>query len=314
LPRIFVTQPSPSWRVLVCDGLAEPGLARLREEAEVILDDVTSLGQVDAWIVRGRSQVDAAALHSAAPRLKVVGRAGVGVDNIDLGAAEQLGISVLTAPEASTTAVAELTLGLMLALARHIPAADAALRRGEWPKATLLGTELRGKILGLVGFGRIGRAVAERAQALEMALRAFDPYLDDGAIRSGGAEPAGLEDLLAGSDYVSLHLPLTAETRGLLDRTAIARMKPGSRLVCAARGGLVDEQALLEALNEGRLAGAALDVFAQEPPGALPLLRHPRVVVTPHLGAQTIEAQERVALEIARDVLAALRRAGPEAS
>jgi D-3-phosphoglycerate dehydrogenase len=309
-----VTQPSLSWRVLVCDGLAEPGLARLREEAEVILDDVTSLGQVDAWIVRGRSQVDAAALHTAAPRLKVVGRAGVGVDNIDLGAAERLGISVLTAPEASTTAVAELTLGLMLALARHIPAADAALRRGEWPKATLLGTELRDKILGLVGFGRIGRAVAERARALGMALRAFDPYLDDGAIRSGGAEPAGFEDLLAGSDYVSLHLPLTAETRGLLDRTAIARMKPGARLVCAARGGLVDERALLEALNEGRLAGAALDVFAQEPPGALPLLRHPRVVVTPHLGAQTIEAQERVALEISRDVLAALRRAGPEAT
>jgi len=302
-----VTHDSPSWSVLVCDGLAEPGLARLRQESEVILDDRASLGRVDAWIVRGRSQVDAAALRSAAPRLRVVGRAGVGVDNIDVGAARELGISIVTAPEASTTSVAELTIGLMLALARDISAADAALRRGEWPKASLIGEELEGKTLGLVGFGRIGRAVAARAKAFGMVLAAFDPFLDDDAIRAAGASPVTLETLLAVSDYVSLHLPLTTETRGLLGRTAIGRMKSGARLVCAARGGLIDEAALRQALDDGRLAGAALDVFAQEPPGDLALLRHPRVVATPHLGAQTVEAQARVALEIVYNVLAALR-------
>ena len=293
----------------MCDGLAEPGLALLRREAEVLLDDLSALGRVDAWIVRGRSQVDGPALRSAAPRLRVVGRTGVGVDNIDLEAARQLGVTVVTAPEASTTGVAELTLGLMLALARDIPAADAALRRGEWPKASMIGSELEGKTLGLVGFGRIGRAVAARAAAFGMSLLAFDPYLDDDAIRAGGAEPASLETLLAGSDYVSLHLPLTAETRGVFDRSAIARMKPGARLVCAARGGLIDEQALHQALAEGRLAGAALDVFAQEPPRDLALLQHPRLVATPHLGAQTVEAQARVAIEITHKVLAALRSA-----
>jgi len=273
----------------------------------VILDDLASLGRVDAWIVRGRSQVDAAALRSAAPRLRVVGRAGVGVDNIDVGAARELGISIVTAPEASTTSVAELTIGLMLALARDISAADAALRRGEWPKASLIGEELEGKTLGLVGFGRIGRAVAARAKAFGMVLAAFDPFLDDDAIRAAGASPVTLETLLAVSDYVSLHLPLTTETRGLLGRTAIGRMKSGARLVCAARGGLIDEAALRQALDDGRLAGAALDVFAQEPPGDLALLRHPRVVATPHLGAQTVEAQARVAREIVYNVLAALR-------
>lgn len=298
---------SPSWSILVCDGLAEPGLALLRRETEVILEDRSVLGRVDAWIVRGKSRVDAAALDSAAPRLRVVGRAGVGVDNIDLAAARRLGVTVITAPDATTTAVAELTLGLMLALARHIPAADAALRRGEWPKASLMGSELEGKTLGLVGFGRIGRAVAARAAAFGMSPVAFDPYLDDTAIRSGGAEPSRLEALLAGSDYVSLHLPLTEETRGFFDGAAFAQMKPGARLVCAARGGLIDEQALQEALDAGRLAGAALDVFAQEPPADLTRLQHPRLLATPHLGAQTVEAQDRVSLEITRSVLAALR-------
>jgi D-3-phosphoglycerate dehydrogenase len=309
--RTSATDDSPSWSILVCDGLAEPGLARLRREAEVILDDLACLGRVDAWIVRGRSRVDAAALRAATPRLKVVGRAGVGLDNIDRQTARSLGVVIVNAPEASTTSVAELTIGLMLALARGIPAADAALRRGEWPKASLVGGELEGKTLGLVGFGRIGRAVAARAMAFGMARLAFDPFLDDDAIRAGGAEPVSMETLLAGSDYVSLHLPLTSETRGAFGRSAIGRMKSGARLVCAARGGLIDEAALHQALDDGRLAGAALDVFAQEPPGDLALLQHPRVVATPHIGAQTVEAQERVSLEIANNVLAALRDGMP---
>ena len=299
------------WTILVSDGLAESGLAQLRRHAEVILEDRTALGRVDAWIVRGASRVDSAVLATASPRLRVVGRAGVGVDNIDLDSARQHGVVVLAAPEATTDAVAELTMGLMLALARHIPAGDAAVRRGEWPKAALLGSELSGKVLGLVGFGRIGQAVAARASAFGMTAQAHDAYLQDEVIRSGGAEPLPLNALLASSDYVSLHLPLTAETRGFFDASRLAEMKPGARLVCTARGGLIDEPALQRALDDGRLAGAALDVFAREPPGDLPLLQHPRMVATPHLGAQTVEAQDRVALEIAREVLAALRGETP---
>ncbi len=297
------------WRVLISDGLAQVGVARLRQEAEVILNDLGSLGSVDAWIVRSRTRVDAAALASAAPRLRVLGRPGVGVDNIDLEAARREQVIVVTAPEATTIAVAELTLGLMLALARHIPAGDAALRRGEWAKAQLEGTELNGKTLGLIGIGRIGRAVAQRATALGMAVIAYDPHLAPQAIQTGGATPAELEALLISSDYVSLHLPLTDETRGFFGAQAISRMKPGARLICAARGGLIDEHALQAALDDGRLAGAALDVFENEPPGDHPLLRHPRLIATPHLGSQTAEAQTRVAVDIADEVLAALRGA-----
>jgi D-3-phosphoglycerate dehydrogenase len=306
-----VTEPHASWSVLVCDGLAEPGLAELRRAAQVVLEDRSALGKVDAWIIRGKSRVEASDLAAAAPRLRVIGRAGVGVDNIDLEAARRQGVVVVTAPEAATTAVAELTLGLMLALARQIPPADAALRRGEWPKANLMGTELDGKTLGLVGFGRIGGAVGRRAAALGMRILACDTYLSDDTLRLGGAEPRPLPELLAASDFVSLHLPLTEETRGFFGRAQLAQMKRGSRLICAARGGLIDETALLEALQEGRLAGAALDVFAHEPPGENPLLQHPHVVATPHLGAQTAEAQDRVAVDIVHHVLTALRGEDP---
>ena len=297
------------WRVLVSDGLAPIGVARLQQQAEVVLDDLASLGSVDGWIVRSRTLVDAAALVSAAPRLRVLGRAGVGVDNIDLDTARREKVIVVTAPEATTIAVAEHTLALMLALARHIPAGDAALRRGEWPKGRLEGSELHGKTLGLIGLGRIGRAVGERAAALGMAVIAYDPYLMPEAIQAAGAAPAEMDTLLAASDFVSLHLPLTGETRGFFSARAISRMKPGARLVCAARGGLIDERALQAALDDGRLAGAALDVFEHEPPGDNPLLRHPHLVATPHIGGQTAEAQTRVAIDIAEEVLAALRGA-----
>ncbi len=297
------------WRVLVSDGLAQIGVSRLQQEAEVVLDDLGLLGSVDAWIVRSRTRVDAAALALAAPRLRVLGRPGVGVDNIDLEAARREKVIVVTAPQATTIAVAEHTLALMLALARQIPAGDAALRRGEWAKARLEGTELNGKTLGLVGIGRIGRAVAQRASAFGMTVIAFDPYLTPEGIRTAGAEPAELDRLLETSDYVSLHLPLTDETRGFFGAETISRMKAGARLVCAARGGLIDENALQAALDEDRLAGAALDVFEHEPPGANPLLQNPRLIATPHLGGQTAEAQARVAVDIADEVLAALRGA-----
>ncbi|MEW6566650.1 MAG: hydroxyacid dehydrogenase [Chloroflexota bacterium] len=296
-----------SWRVLITDGLSREGLELLQRQAEVIeTPDLGPLPQVEALIVRSRTRVRREDL-SAASRLKVVGRAGVGVDNIDLEAARQTGVVVVNSPEAATVAVAEHTLGLMLALARQIPRADGALHRGEWLKPELWGEELAGKVLGLIGFGRIGQALGQRAAALGMRLLAHDPLLSAEAVRAGGAEPAPFDDLLLASDYVSLHLPLNEDTRGLMDREALAKVKRGARLISTARGGVVDEQALLEALESGRLAGAALDVFEHEPPPLTALLQHPRLVATPHIAAQTVEAQRRASIDIALEVLAALR-------
>jgi D-3-phosphoglycerate dehydrogenase len=296
-----------SWRVLIPDGLAPPGLEILLRETEVIDGaGLEAVGDVDALIVRGRTRVTRDLLGRA-PRLRVVGRAGVGLDNVDLEAARARGVVVVYAPLAATVAVAEHTLGLMLALARRIPEADAGLRRGEWNKAELAGVELHGKTLGLIGLGRIGAAVAERATAMGMRVLAYDPGLNADEARQRHGEACELDVLLASSDFLSLHLPLNDETRGLLDAAALAQLKPGARLVCAARGGLIDEAALLRALDEGRLAGAALDVFQDEPPGLTPLIRHPRLISTPHIGAQTAEAQARAAIDIAGEVLAALR-------
>jgi len=293
---------------LVTDGLDEPGLALLREAAQVFESKtLESLPESDALIVRGRTKVTAEVIRSAGPRLKVVGRAGVGVDNIDLEAARARGLTVVNAPEAATVAVAELTLGMMLALARQIPLADAGMRRAEWRKSELLGSELSGKTLGIIGVGRIGAAVATRAPAFGMRVLGHDPLLSDAELRRRGTEPVGFEELLRESDYICLHLPLTAETRGLIGRETLKQVKPGARLISAARGGIVDEAAALEALETGQLGGVALDVFAEEPPGALPLRQHPNVILTPHIGAQTREAQSKAAMDIASEVLAALR-------
>jgi D-3-phosphoglycerate dehydrogenase len=293
---------------LVTDGLDEPGLALLREAAQVFESKtLEALPESDALIVRGRTKVTAEVIRSAGSRLKVVGRAGVGVDNIDLDAARARGLTVVNAPEAATVAVAELTLGLMLALARQIPLADAGMRRAEWRKSELHGSELSGKTLGIIGVGRIGAAVATRAAALGMRVLGHDPLLSDGELQRRGTEPLSFDALLRESDYICLHLPLNDETRGLIGRETLQRFKPGARLISAARGGIIDEAALLEALESGHLAGAALDVYAEEPPGDLPLRRHPNVVLTPHIGAQTREAQSKAAKDIASEVLAALR-------
>jgi D-3-phosphoglycerate dehydrogenase len=229
------------------------------------------------------------------------------VDNIDLEEAAKRGVVVVNSPQATTLAVAEHALGLMLALARMIPRADAAMKAGEWIKKELEGLELSGKTLGIVGVGNIGAAVARRAAALGMAVIGYDPLLAAEAIQQRGAEPVRLEELYARADFISLHLPLTAETRGMLSGPVFEKMKPGVRLVCTARGGLIDEGALLNALETGRVAGAGLDVFAQEPPGVTRLVVHPRVIATPHIAAQTAEAQQRAAVDIAHEVLAALR-------
>ena len=230
----------------------------------------------------------------------------MGVDNIDLEAAKSRGLTVVNAPQAATVAVAELTLGLMLSLSRHIPAADASMRQAEWRKSELKGSELFEKTVGIVGVGRIGTAIAERASAFGMKAFGYDALKPEDELRSHGIEPTDFDTLLSSSDYVLVHLPLNDETRGMFGSEALGKMKPGARLISAARGGIVDEQALLDALETGHLAGAALDVFSQEPPGESKLLVHPKVVSTPHIGAATEEAQAKAGHDIAGEVLAAL--------
>jgi len=302
-----------SWKILIADGLEEKGQAMLRAQAQVedrngiSAQELRSiLPEFDALIVRSRTRVTAELLEHAA-RLKVIGRAGVGVDNIDLDAARDHGIIVVNSPLATTVAVAELTMGLLLAMARAIPRADAAMKQGKWLKKELEGIELQGKTLGLIGFGRIGREVAHRALAFGMRILAYDPLIPEDVIRQANVTPSSLETLLQRSDFISLHIPLTDETRNLLSTQAFAQMKTGVRLICTARGGIIDEQALLQALKEGKVAAAALDVFAVEPPALNELITHPNLIATPHIGAQTVEAQTRAAEMIAEEVLAALR-------
>jgi D-3-phosphoglycerate dehydrogenase len=264
------------------------------------------IADCDALIVRSRTKVTSPLL-AAASRLKVVGRAGVGVDNIDLEAARQHRVCVVNAPAATSLAVAEHTLALILALARRIPQADAAMKAGRWLKNEIFGLELSGKTIGIIGMGNIGRLVAERAAAFGMTALGYDPLLSDEQVRQRGAAPVPLDELYAHSDFISLHVPLLPTTRGMITGETIKSMKPGVRLVCTARGGLIDEDALLAALESGHVAGAALDVFAGEPPGLTNLVAHPNLIATPHISGQTSEAQMRAAVDIASEVLAALR-------
>lgn len=300
-------------RILIADPLAEAGLEILRQAgAQIHLlapEERPRLARMvadfDALVVRSMTRVDAQLL-AAARDLKVVGRAGIGVDNVDVTAATDRGVLVVNAPTANLISATEHTFALLLALARNVPRAAASLSAGEWDRKRFLGIELQGKTLGIVGLGRIGQSVAARARAFGMRVVAFDPFLDASAARRLEVELSDLDELLNVADVVSLHTPLTNQTRGLLSRERIAKMKPGALLVNCARGGIVDEEALLAALDSGALGGAALDVFAHEPPTGNRLCDHPRVVATPHIGAQTREAQERVATETAKMVLAAL--------
>ncbi len=302
-----------AWKILVTDGLEESGQAILRADAQV--DDrngisadelLQKVGDYDALIVRGRTKVTPA-VFAAAKSLKVVGRAGVGVDNIDLNAAREHGVTVVNSPLATTVAVAELTFGMMLSLVREIPRADATMKAGKWIKKELEGSELYGKTLGVIGFGRIGSGVAQRAAAFGMKIVGFDPIIHADELKSRGGEPVNLDELFRRADVITLHIPLTNETRNLLNAGAFAKMKHGVLIVCAARGGVIDEEALLVALNSGQVAGVALDVFTAEPPGLTPLVSHPKVIATPHIGAQTVESQGRAAVDISGEVLAALR-------
>jgi len=302
-----------TFKVLITDGLDESGQAILRDAAEAVdrnnisADDLLKeIPAYDGLIVRGRTKVTAAVME-AATNLKVIGRAGVGVDNIDLEAAKKHGVTVVNAPTSTTLAVAELAFGLLLAVAREIPRADAGLKQSKWLKKELEGVELNGKTLGVVGFGRIGAEVGKRATAFGMKVVAYDPLIDAEEIKRRGAEPVSLDDLYAQADFITLHLPLTKESRGMVGEEAFAKMKDAVRVVSAARGGIIDEAALVAALNSGKVAGAGLDVFATEPPGVTEAVSHPKLIGSPHVGAQTAEAQVRASEDIASEVLAALR-------
>ncbi|TDA66203.1 MAG: hypothetical protein D9V45_04510 [Chloroflexi bacterium] len=301
-----------TYKILLTDGLEENGQVILRANAQVdnnptiTADDLLKVvGEYDALIVRGRTKVTPA-VFEAGKKLKVVGRAGVGVDNIDLNAAKAHGVTVVNSPTATTLAVAELAMALMLSIVRDIPRGDAGMKAGKWLKKEMEGTELWHKKLGVIGFGRIGEATGKRAAAFDMEILGYDPLIPADEIVKRGGKPVSFDELLAESDIITMHLPLTPESKGMLNAAAFAKMKDGVRIICAARGGVIDEEALLAALESGKVAAAGLDVFATEPPGLTALVSHPHVVCSPHIGAQTAEAQIRAADDIAHEVLAAL--------
>ena len=299
-------------RILVADPLAEDGLERLRRAGEVTVagklseaDLIERIPDFDALVVRSETRVTATVLD-AGKRLRVVGRAGVGVDNIDVAAATRKGILVVNAPRGNIVAAAEHTVALLFALARWVPQADASVKRGEWNRAKFVGTEIRGKTLGIIGLGNVGSEVAKRAHGLEMEVVAYDPVVSVERAELFNVELVTLADLLGRSDFVTIHVPLVDANRHLIGAPELRLMKPTARLVNTARGGVVDEAALCDALASGRLAGAAADVFEQEPAGKSPLFALPNFVCTPHIAASTIEAQVSVAFDVAEEVAAVL--------
>ena len=299
-------------RILVADPLAEDGLERLRragdvtvvsklQEAELIL----CIPEFDALVVRSETRVTAPILE-AGRKLRVVGRAGVGVDNIDVPAATRKGIIVVNAPRGNIVAAAEHTIALLFALARWVPQADASVKRGEWTRSKFIGTEVRGKTLGVIGLGNVGSEVAKRAHGLEMEVIAYDPVVSVERAELFNVELVGLNELLGRSDFVTVHVPLVDANRSLIGAPELALMKPGARLINTARGGIVNEAALVDALKTERLAAAASDVFENEPPGNHPLFALPNFVATPHIAASTMEAQVSVAFDVAEEVAAVL--------
>ncbi|MCL4545845.1 MAG: phosphoglycerate dehydrogenase [Chloroflexi bacterium] len=304
-------------RVLIADRIAEEGLTLLRQIASV---DVRTgmkepelagiISDYDALVVRSETKVTAAVI-SAAKRLQVIGRAGVGIDNVDVPAATKHGVIVVNAPTGNTVAAAEHTWALLLGIARHVAPANASLRAGRWERSRFIGTELRGKTLGVVGLGRVAGEVVQRALAFEMHILAYDPFIAPEAAERIGARLTTLEEVLRESDVVSLHVVLNDATRNMIGSEQLALMKHTAYVVNCSRGGVIDEEALHEALQQGRIAGAALDVFAQEPAVDSPLVREERVLATPHLGASTAEAQVSVAVDVAEQIAAVFRGETP---
>jgi D-3-phosphoglycerate dehydrogenase len=299
-------------KVLVTDPIAPEGLELLGSKAEVDVkrglkppELIETIKGYDALVVRSETKVTPEVIQ-AGKNLKVIGRAGIGVDNIDLEAATSAGIAIVNAPIGNTVAAAEHTLALMLALARNIPQAYQSLKKREWRRSAFMGIEVRNKTMGIVGLGRVGSEVARRARGFAMRLLGYDPFVTPDYASRLGVELLPLDELLSRSDFITLHTPLTASTTNLIGKRELSLMKPDARLINVARGELINEDALLEALESGQLAGVALDVFVQEPPGETPLIKHPKVIATPHLGASTQEAQREVAIEAAEQVLAIL--------
>ncbi len=305
------------FHILIPDNLDKAGLNILSGTAGVTIqaaakmsrDEVmAAIPNADGLIIRSATKVDRAMLE-AAPKLKLVGRAGVGVDNVDLPAATDRGVIVMNAPDGNTIATAELAFGLMLSLARMIPAAQASMQAGVWDRKSFTGTELRGKTLGIIGFGRVGRAIAKRAQAFEMSVITYDPYVSADVSKAAHVIAVTLDDLYANSDYITLHAVLNDENRHMINSKSIAKMKPTVRIINAARGALVNEAELAQAIKDGKVAGAGIDVWNEEPPEkGNPLIGLPGVIHTPHLGASTVEAQDEVAVQIAQQTLDALQK------
>tara|TARA_B110000196_G_scaffold170216_1_gene146194 strand:- start:371 stop:2029 length:1659 start_codon:yes stop_codon:yes gene_type:complete len=300
-------------KILVADPIGAEGVDLLKTHAEVDVKTgmkppelLAIIADYEGLVVRSETKVTKEVIE-AAKKLQVVGRAGIGVDNIDLEAATAAGIAVVNAPTGNTVAAAEHTMALMLALSRNVPAAHQSLKAGEWKRSAFMGVEVRAKTLGVCGLGRVGSEVARRAQSFDMKLIGYDPFVAPDYAKRMGIELVSLEELLAQSDFITLHTPLTDGTRHMISDDQVKLLKPGARLINVARGELVDEQAILNGLESGQLGGVALDVFAQEPPQNTELVGHPKVVVTPHLGASTEEAQREVAIEASEQVLTVLR-------
>jgi D-3-phosphoglycerate dehydrogenase len=304
-------------RILVSDSIAREGVELLKGAGDVNAAELSpeellaQIGDYDALVVRSRTKVTRDVIDRAA-KLKVIGRAGIGVDNIDVKAATSKGIVVVNAPRSSTTSVAELAIGHMISIARSLPRADRGIREGKWEKKQLKGAELYGKTLGFVGSGRIGSEVAVRARAFGMKTIAYDPYLPADVAQKVGVELCNLDRLLKESDFITIHAMLTDETRGMIGVAEFAKMKPTAYVVNCARGGIIDETALYNALKDKKIAGAALDVFAKEPLADSPLVKLDNIVFTPHIGASTKEGQERAGVQVAEQVIKALKRTRPD--
>ncbi|MDA0264545.1 MAG: phosphoglycerate dehydrogenase [Chloroflexi bacterium] len=299
-------------KILVADPIGAEGVELLQTRATVDVKTgmkpeelLAVIADYDGLVVRSETKVTKEVIE-AAKNLKVIGRAGIGVDNIDLEAATNAGIAVVNAPTGNTVAAAEHTMALMLALSRNVPTAHQSLKSGEWKRSQFMGIEVRNKTLGVCGLGRVGSEVARRAQSFDMRLVGYDPFVSPEHAKSMGIELLSLEELLGQSDFITLHTPLTDSTRHMIGPKEVGLLKRGARLINVARGELVDEAAIIDGLNSGQLGGVALDVFAQEPPQNTALVGHPKVVVTPHLGASTEEAQREVAIEASEQVLAVL--------
>ncbi|HAJ56689.1 MAG TPA: phosphoglycerate dehydrogenase [Candidatus Omnitrophica bacterium] len=306
------------FKILVSDSLSEEGLNILKGSKEFMVDVKTGLkpeelkgiiGEYDALVVRSATKVTRDIIDAGA-KLKIIGRAGVGLDNVDLKAATAKGIIVMNTPAGNTISTAEHTMSMILALSRNIPLADLSMKKGEWKRKDFMGVELYNKTIGIIGLGRIGMEVAKRSLSFGMRVKAYDPFLSKEVADQVGVELVSLEDIYRNADYITVHVPLTEETTGMISDKQFEMMKPGVRVVNCARGGIVDETALAGALESGKVAGAALDVYVEEPPKGLKLIKFNNVVLTPHLGASTEEAQVNVAIEMAHQISDALSGKG----